>query len=973
MKKILAVLLLILVSLSLYAETYNVKIRNADLVKARDKYIVLEGHVVLELTTDGSNSDKQTRTLTADRIEISSENKEIVATGNVSLSAADLRDYTGDSIVFNWDSLDLMVYNGNSSIDRKSSGTNLVFYLDGEEVSYGGGDDGPIIMSGVSLATRENDPYWSIKADNIAVLESDFVFKNALIKLGRVPVFWLPVLYYPNTRLAINPAVGISGTKGMFLNTTFEVYGRYPAIWEKSTTSTSSSSSDSSDNASSAAFSALSLLSNEEDGVMIRDGIIYRPAKDNEEYSGLQKWAQDTSSYLAVTADAYANYGLALGFDTLNNLFDKKLKLQSRGVLAYMPEPALSYYNPLRYALDVSGTYKNNKTTFTFSVPLISDPNVKTDFYNRNTDFELDTVLGNEATVPTTNKKVSKYTISASLNTSFEFLSQKFSLSTLKTELTYEWDSSDYAYSLSTEVLPELNASLSGSIFNLRKETSQEEKTTYSNDLAEEYLETYRKLNESSSTSEEEKKSLSTDYEKIRNKILLFRSSDTDAEVSTYSTSFSDTSTKSDSYGVSLDYKANGYVKREAINDTLYLKANGNINLKADSPLDIISLTETITPEYVYNKEDKETYPVSKDFKITSSLKASSDLLGLSYVQNISLYKYKFSKDVETIQSFKWEKDYFTAHSVEFSKSLTSSFSFSVKQQLKPLDLINTPSLTFKKGVFTITGSTQMYLEEDLLFKKGKANLSVIQKDSNYEFKITDTYDFSKDGWLGNTLVQSLSLSFFDSNLKLTESLTLESDFKYKSLDLGVSWKKNYVKFKFSDYQFIAEKMTVHLDYSVDPLYFWENRIGVEASFSADYDKEFSNIYGSSLKFNFGLNFEIYEFLSLQLKTTSANTSFYRYYDENENFSLPLMLQDLLKSFDFFGNGRKSTGFNLSSMSLKLVHYMYDWNLNIEAKASIASDSDGKYWSPEVKVYVQWNAIPELKSENKLVDEEWEK
>ena len=63
-------------------------------------------------------------------------------------------------------------------------------------------------------------------------------------------------------------------------------------------------------------------------------------------------------------------------------------------------------------------------------------------------------------------------------------------------------------------------------------------------------------------------------------------------------------------------------------------------------------------------------------------------------------------------------------------------------------------------------------------------------------------------------------------------------------------------------------------------------------------------------------------------------------------------------------NGRKSTGFNLSSFKVKVVHYMRDWNLYIDAQGSMTTQYSGKYeWVPTVTVYVKWNAIPELKTQ----------
>lgn len=940
MKKLFLLLLILFSCLLVFADSYSVKILNADSLVADGALITVKGNIVLEVTTTGS-SDKETRQMRAEKVVIDTQNKEIIASGSVSLSGGSVRDYTGDSLILNWDTLDLTLYNGESSIEKTNSEKkNITFFLDGKTVSYSG-DGGPVVMDGVILSTMEKDPYWSIEAQNIAILESDFIFKNATIKLGRVPVLWIPFFYYPNTRLAFNPAVGVSGTKGLFLNTTYEVYGRYPSLW-----STPSSGSSSSSNDNNGALSALSLLS-ESDSSMVRDGLIYRAADSNKEQTAFQKWASDSSSYFVIMADAYKNYGLSLGLDTHNKVLDNTLVLDAKAVLAYKAEPLYSFYGKMRYAWDLAAEYKNGNTNIILKFPYLSDPNVKHDFYNRNTTFQLDTLLGSAANVPTTYKSnLTTYTWEANLKTSFKFLNQSFTLTTLNTSREFKWNTAKHVYAVDKTVLPEFDATLSGTVFSFKKETENKETITYSNALADTFLSEYRALEKGEETVEDSFK--------------------------TYTAEDPGEKTEKDSYGVSLDYNLKTYLNNKLEKDqSVYLKVNGDVNLKADSPLDILSVTETLTPSYVYTMEESKINPEAKDLKILSNLTVSSPLVGLKYNQQIYLYRYKLSEGVSTDYPMEWEKDYFKAHSIELSRTI-SSFTFSINQQLKPLDLILTPSVTFKKGVFTLKTSTQLYLENDFLFKKGKASLELNQKDENYDFKITDTYDFSKEGWSGNSFVQSLSLSFLDKKLKFNEKVVLENDFKLKNLSLGLSYDKNYINMSFKNTSFDPDELTVHLDYTFTPVYYWYNRIGFSSSVATTYKKNFNNRYGSTLIFDFSLDFAISEFVDLKLKSTSTNSSFYRYYDENGNFSFKLMYEDLLRSFDFFGNGRKSTGFNLSKFSLQFVHYMHDWTLNFDASASIATKNGERYWAPEVTVFIKWNAVPELKRENKLSNSVWE-
>ena len=130
------------------------------------------------------------------------------------------------------------------------------------------------------------------------------------------------------------------------------------------------------------------------------------------------------------------------------------------------------------------------------------------------------------------------------------------------------------------------------------------------------------------------------------------------------------------------------------------------------------------------------------------------------------------------------------------------------------------------------------------------------------------------------------------------------------------------------------------------------------------FNYDFMNPFRTYMTAGLSLTFNIAEFIDFGISINSANKSFSRYYDNEGNFVFQKMIEDLLKSFDFFGNGRKSTGFNLSSFKVKVVHYMRDWNLYIDAQGSMTTQYSGKYeWVPTVTVYVKWNAIPELKTQ----------
>ena len=158
-----------------------------------------------------------------------------------------------------------------------------------------------------------------------------------------------------------------------------------------------------------------------------------------------------------------------------------------------------------------------------------------------------------------------------------------------------------------------------------------------------------------------------------------------------------------------------------------------------------------------------------------------------------------------------------------------------------------------------------------------------------------------------------------------------------------------------------------------DKIVFWKGRAGFDSSLNLAFNYDFQNPYRTSFTISWAFDFAVAEFLDLSMAVSSANKSFVRYYD-GDGFSFAKMWQDLLKSFDFFGDGRHGTGFNLSSVSLKAVHHMRDWDLNIDVTGGLTTKYGQKYeWATAVTVFIKWTAIPELKQQSSWdsVRKEW--
>ncbi|MBQ5365503.1 MAG: hypothetical protein IIU49_05485, partial [Spirochaetales bacterium] len=250
----------------------------------------------------------------------------------------------------------------------------------------------------------------------------------------------------------------------------------------------------------------------------------------------------------------------------------------------------------------------------------------------------------------------------------------------------------------------------------------------------------------------------------------------------------------------------------------------------------------------------------------------------------------------------------------------------------------------------------------NLAYSDGRTSVSFSNK---YDFTLVE--DESVSRWKGYSLVQKLSFKPLDG-LTLSQSSTFKGKFEPNKLQLSASYVldtdvmdlSTSTSMSFQDRNFQKENLTLSVRLSQDKITFWKGRIGFDSSLRMAFNYDFENPYRTSFTIDLTFGFAIAEFLDLAVGVSSANKTFARYY-ENGSFSFKSMLDDLFRSFDFFGEGRRNTGFNLNSFKVQLVHYMRDWNLYVDAQGSLTTKYSNKYeWVPTVTVYVKWNAIPEL-------------
>jgi lipopolysaccharide assembly outer membrane protein LptD (OstA) len=261
---------------------------------------------------------------------------------------------------------------------------------------------------------NEEESYWSINASKLWLLPgSDWAVLNAVIKVGEIPVLYLPVLYYPSNEIIFHPVLGYRTREGTFVQTTTYLLGRPKAV-----TSTEESS--------------ISTIMGSGEGMeKTREGVFLR--------STGRKVRDESETRLSFLADAYVNLGYYAGSELNIPARGNFGELLFSAGVGFSRDIALSngiftpfdvngnsnwhgsrFFNaelPFRYRFVSTGSVDGEGTvvsysTLSWSLPLYSDPYVDNDFMRRSEDSSLFSLI-KQATRPdmiVSDSSISSYT-----------------------------------------------------------------------------------------------------------------------------------------------------------------------------------------------------------------------------------------------------------------------------------------------------------------------------------------------------------------------------------------------------------------------------------------------------------------------------------------------------------------------------------------------------------------------------------
>jgi len=348
--------------------------------------------------------------------------------------------FKGENITVNIDNWASTFLDGNTSME--SDGTSYLF--SGRVISRT--DQDVTILRNAKISSAGGDePYWSISASRLWLLPgSDFVIANAVLKVGEIPVLYIPFFFFPTDQLIFHPVIGYRTREGGFIQTTTYILGQP----KSDPTQTSS----------------LSKIMGNSNGMQLeREGLFLR--------SSGKKIVNPNEISLRALLDYYVNLGTYVGLDLevpktgiLNPLslslglgFTRTITLLDNGSYSpYAPNYdgtfEKNYSNlfsvevPFRYRMRFSSSISGKIGTLAWDFPYYSDPFVDRDFLTRAESMDWVGMLQQGAAVEetlTSDTEIQPYSwsMNGGITPSFTLLApyiSKMSLTSISTTMSFK-------------------------------------------------------------------------------------------------------------------------------------------------------------------------------------------------------------------------------------------------------------------------------------------------------------------------------------------------------------------------------------------------------------------------------------------------------------------------------------------------------------------------------------------------------
>jgi hypothetical protein len=301
--------------------------------------------------------------------------------------------FRGDSITINLDTWAGMFID---SVSEKSiAGGDTAYRFTGAIISQNG-EEVSVLRNAKITNAKSDEPYWSLTASRLWLLPgTDWALLNGVLKVGEIPVMWVPAFFWPSDEFIFHPVVGTRTREGVFFQTTTYIWGKAKADPEKES-------------------SISKIMGSGADMEKERQGLFLRTTGRKALGSDSKRWS--------ISFDGYSNLGFYLGTDLAlpaKGHFGATNLTAGLGIsrnvypvgAGYSPFigtdgnildrdwntarlPLIPVDLPFRYRFKIDGSYTAPFASFRWNFPLYSDPSIDRDFYlNRSETFDWFSLL----------------------------------------------------------------------------------------------------------------------------------------------------------------------------------------------------------------------------------------------------------------------------------------------------------------------------------------------------------------------------------------------------------------------------------------------------------------------------------------------------------------------------------------------------------------------------------------------------
>ena len=341
-----------------------------------EEYARFRGNVIISLR-DGNTVHR----ISAGEILYNRTRNVLTASGGVQYVREEgntVETFQGQSITINLDNWAGIFIDGVS--ERAIEGSPTAYRFAGTIISRDA--EGATLLRNAEITNpASEEAFWSIRASKLWLLPgNDFAILNAVLRVGNIPVFYIPFFFFPADQIVFRPVLGFRSREGTFFQTTTYILGRprTETIMESSI--------------------AMIFGGGGDDMETRREGVFLRTTGERRQPTDEVR--------LSVLFDTYVNLGLYLGTElavpgrgpwgefTLSAGLGLTRNIYPMGN-TNTPFPnfdGVSEWNrsmffsediPLRYRFRVTGSYQIRYGSLSWDFPLYSDPFVHRDFMRR--------------------------------------------------------------------------------------------------------------------------------------------------------------------------------------------------------------------------------------------------------------------------------------------------------------------------------------------------------------------------------------------------------------------------------------------------------------------------------------------------------------------------------------------------------------------------------------------------------------